>query len=437
MGRHLSVVLVALPLLGMAASCERKQSSNPLSPSIAGPIAGVIVDTPKMVEPAPSSQIAVEQQPITLRIANAATNGPRPVSYTFEISTDPGFTNTLFTQTGVEPGETGNTILKLPQLLKPEQTYYWRAKGDDGANASEYSAPAAFTVYTPVVIYAPALKEPAEGQFGVARKPTFATTNALRTGPAGAIQYLFEVATDAAFASKVASSLVNEGSGQTTYTVPDDLAYSTLYYWRVKAMDPGHESPRSSTRVFTTLAAPVVVTLPPPGTGGPNPNAKDDINMSSATIWNSPFDLASWPATSPITQLDMGSNGIHVAFDKKDGPGRWPDVYPPGWDEPLQYTLGMCLNISGKWHCSAPIQFWNGLYASGGPPSRYAAEWFYDSFRWGPMSNHQPSVGEMIGIFVCGGNCRNNTSGSNSTVKERTNVVLVPMPSNAGARYSF
>ena len=435
MGRQISNLFLLCPLVVALCACDQQRSSNPLSPSIAGPIAGVSVDIPKAVIPPASSQIAVENQPITLMVENAATNGPRPVSYIFEVSTDASFATKVFTQTGVEPGN-GTTSLKLPQALTAERTYYWRAKGDDGANASEYSAPVAFTVYTPVVIQAPVLREPNDGATGVARKPTMSVTNAQRTGPAGQIQYLFEVATDAAFANKIASSLVSEGSGQTTYTVPEDLAYSTTYHWRVKAMDPGHESPRSVTRWFNTLAAPVIIAPPAPGPGA-NPNAIDSINMSAAQIWNSPQDLASWPATSALTVVDMRSSGISVDFHRKDGANRWPDVFPPGWDEPLQYTLGMCLNIGGKWHCSAAIQYWHGLDASGGPPQQYAHNWFYDSFRWGPMSGHQPSVGETIGIFVCAGDCRNTNVGNKSTVKERTNVVLVQMPGGGGARYTF
>jgi len=53
------------------------------------------------------------------------------------------------------------------------------------------------------------------------------------------------------------------------------------------------------------------------------------------------------------------------------------------------------------------------------------------------MAGHQPAVGEMIGFFACEGDCRNNTSGNSSPLKERTNVVLVPMPSGGGATFSF
>src|SRR6478735_1163721 len=109
-----NVALVVLSC-GLLASCERSKSENPLSPSIAGPIAGVTIDQPKPVEPASSSQIAVDQQPVTLTIQNASTTGVRPLTYTFEIATDPTFSAKIFSQTGIEPGADGRTKLKLPQ----------------------------------------------------------------------------------------------------------------------------------------------------------------------------------------------------------------------------------------------------------------------------------------------------------------------------------
>ena len=53
------------------------------------------------------------------------------------------------------------------------------------------------------------------------------------------------------------------------------------------------------------------------------------------------------------------------------------------------------------------------------------------------MTGHQPAQGETIGFFACAGDCRNNKDGSLSPVHERSNVVLVQMPGNGGAGYTF
>src|ERR1041384_825697 len=113
MSRAASRLLLLLLPFATSAGCEQAKSSNPLSPSIAGPIAGVSVEAPKPVAPAPAAQIAVDQQPITLTVDNASTTGVRPLSYIFEIASDAVFTNKLFTQTGVEPGTGGKTSLRL------------------------------------------------------------------------------------------------------------------------------------------------------------------------------------------------------------------------------------------------------------------------------------------------------------------------------------
>ena len=63
--------------------------------------------------------------------------------------------------------------------------------------------------------------------------------------------------------------------------------------------------------------------------------------------------------------------------------------------------------------------------------------WFYDPGRWAPMTYHQPAVGEMVGFFICAGDCRNNPDGTLSPVKERSNVVLVLFPSDGGGTFGF
>ena len=98
-------------------SCESSKSSNPLSPSVAGPIPGVNISAPKMLEPVPGQRIAVDRQPVTLLIENSSTNGVRPLSYAFEIATDAAFNSKVFTRDSIAPGEGGRTSLRLPDAL--------------------------------------------------------------------------------------------------------------------------------------------------------------------------------------------------------------------------------------------------------------------------------------------------------------------------------
>jgi hypothetical protein len=425
--------LVSFALIGIIGlvGCQTSKSSNPLSPTVAGPIPGVNITAPSVMAPAPNAQIAIDQQPITLTVKNATTNGVRPLSYEFQVSGDSSFGTQLFAKTGIAPGANGQTSIVMPDKLGDAGNYFWRSRAEDGANTGAWTSAVPFSVYIPVVIQAPTPVQPAAGATTSSVRPSFVVTNATRTGPAGTIHYNLAIAQDITFAQIALTATFPEGNGQTTMAIGQDLSASGHYYWRVQASDGKNDGPWSNAIDFRTPAAPAPPPTPSPtptpSPGGPGV-AADQINMSAASIYNSPTDLASWNVSTAITSVNFGGDGISVQFSKKDGSGRWPDVTPPGWDGPLEYTLGMCLNIGGQWGCSAVIEAWNGLDPLGGPPSQIGQNWFYDPLRWGPMAHHQPAPGETIGIFVCEGDCRNNTQGTSSPLRERSNVVLVKFP---------
>jgi hypothetical protein len=160
--------------------------------------------------------------------------------------------------------------------------------------------------------------------------------------------------------------------------------------------------------------------------------------FKSAKIFNSPPDIATWPITTKITHLEIRADGIAIAFSKKDGTGRWPDVVPPGWDGPIQYTLWLMMRVNGAWAASGIIQYWYGLDASGGDVTKdnqIAKNWVYDG-RWGTLAGHQPAVGEAIGLMVMAGNAR-GVSDASQSIRERSNMVVVPFPQTAPATFNF
>jgi hypothetical protein len=415
-------------------ACETSKSSNPLSPSVAGPIPGVEIGAPKILEPVAGTRIAVDKQPITLLIENAATNGVRPLVYSFEVATDSSFANKVFVRDGVAPGDAGRTSLRLPDALATGRTYFWRARAEDGANTGANAPPTHFDVYTPIVIQAPGLVSPAPNALVSGLRPEFRISNAQRSGPVGTIAYLIEVSDTFTFANKVASWTASEGSGQTTLTLTSDLAYNKVYYWHVRAFDPANSGPWSDVSAFQTPAEPP----PPPPVpvpGGPvgGPVANDMFSLAGASVYASPAGVASWPATATITSISFRSDGVAVEFTKKNGAGRWPDVIPPGWDGPIQYTLWIAMNIGGRWHTCGTIEYWFGLGASGGDVTRnnqIAANWTYQC---GPMAR-QPAPGESVGFFVTAGDQRLKDV---AATHERSNTIVVPFPSFAGQTFTF
>ena len=145
-----------------AASCVKtEKSENPLSPTVAGPIAGVNITQPQPVEPTQGIRIANNLQPVTLSLQNAATNGVRPISYRFEIATEVEFTNIIFARDGEAPGANGVTSLRLPDALSYRSQLHWRGRAQDGANTGPYTHSMVFSIFTPVVLGKPTLLTPA------------------------------------------------------------------------------------------------------------------------------------------------------------------------------------------------------------------------------------------------------------------------------------
>jgi hypothetical protein len=164
------------------AGCETSKSSNPLGATIAGPMSGVEISSPNLLEPN-GARIEVENQPVVLLIENASSNGPRPLTYVMEVATDADFTDKVFERQGIAPGDGGRTTLQLPHALDTERSYYWRARAEDGANTGPFAAPTSFEVYTP--IYAPPSGdgngsghiEPGPATSDRARRVVFGTAN--------------------------------------------------------------------------------------------------------------------------------------------------------------------------------------------------------------------------------------------------------------------
>src|SRR5262245_32566149 len=153
-----AVISLTIAIAGLA--CQTAKSSNPLSPSVAGPIPGVDISAPKPLEPGAGWQVDSTQQPIRLLLENSLTSGARPLSYTFQVATDANFNNLVFIRDAVVQGDGGRTSLRLPDPLAGGRTYYWRAQAADGANTGPFSGGVNFDVFVPITIAEPVLIAP-------------------------------------------------------------------------------------------------------------------------------------------------------------------------------------------------------------------------------------------------------------------------------------
>ena len=247
----LSVVTV---FAGLTGGCEAQKSENPLSPSVAGPIPGVNISAPRLLEPAQGFKFKENQQPIKLVIENSNTSGVRPITYIFEVAADSGFATKVFARSGVVPGEGGRTSVQV-DALELGRSYYWRARAEDGANTSVFSS-AEFSVLPRAIMTIPSPASPVNGETLATRRPTLFVNNSTRNEAVGPVRYYFNIALDQAFTQLVwAMAGVGEGA-PTQVTVDRDLDPSTTHYWRVYASDGDIATGWSQTAAFRTAAAP-------------------------------------------------------------------------------------------------------------------------------------------------------------------------------------
>lgn len=276
-------VPIALGLAGAlwAVGCtESDKSRNPLSPDVAGPIAGVTISAPAPSEPANGAEVTAGE-PITLAFKNAGTNGERPLRQHVQLARDQEFSELIVNADKVPLSEEGQTQYRVPEELPPNETYYWRARGLDGANTGSFSAPVSFKVVAAVVIEPPVPAQPADGSVTENMTPPLVVNNGQVSGPAGQVVYRFDVAKDAGFESMVAVLTVPRSEDAQTSAPLGAVEHNQQFFWRVQAGNGSVTSEWSPTVSFRTPEEPAgpeppPAPAPPPGNPPPDPDPSPD-----------------------------------------------------------------------------------------------------------------------------------------------------------------
>ena len=373
-------LLGAVATLVVLVGCEKASPTRPSDvdtapASMTDARTGATIVAARPLSPPANAQIPYAEQPITLSVSNGVTTSSSPLTYTFEVAGDAGFARKDYTRDNVATGANGTTSLTIDRL-GGGRSYYWRVQANSSTGAGPYSTVRTFTLGPEVILGTPILSSPVNG--AAASSPLLLTmTNIPRTGPAGPIVYEVELSPNEGFANSLfASEVPEQPGGQTTVTAEvSGLVDGATYFWRARATDRAN----NITTPYSTAASFVA----------------RSFNIQTAKFWDNPPDTGSWPVGARITHLEFTGFSMRVDFDRREGSNRWPDVVPPGWAGGLQYTLGMCRNIAGQWHCSAVVQFWYGRSLDDtAPPSRFWREWWYDAARWGPLASNPPQEGE-------------------------------------------
>jgi hypothetical protein len=262
--RRLTVLLV--PVL---AGCQQLKSSSPLSPNIAGPIAGVEITPPKMLEPSNGRSILDTEQPVILQVGNSTTTSVRPFTLRFEIATDPSFSGMMVRRDGIQPGN-ASTRLVLGDRLPAGRTYYWRAQADDGANKSDWSATFSFAVLVPIVLGTPEPRFPVANARVSSSTPEFKVGNGNSSGPHTQLYYQFQISADANFVNLFTNADVpQDPGGETRYVMPPVPSPNTTYYWRTRIYDSTTVGTWSRVESFLSAAPPTPIPGPGPGPSVP------------------------------------------------------------------------------------------------------------------------------------------------------------------------
>lgn len=262
--KSVSVRCAAGLVLLALGGCQTSKSSTPTAPTVAGPIPGVNITAPSLVEPMQGFKFKENEQPIRLVVQNATSNGQRPLVYTFEVSGDSSFSAKVFSRSNVAPGENNRTSVQLDRL-DIGRAYYWRAWAEDGANTGAV-ATAGFEIHPRPAVTAPTAVAPVNNELIGTVTPTISVSNAHFIGPVGPLAYEFQVAIDQSFTKLIAAGIVAEGNGRTNFN-SSPLTAGTTMFWRVRASDGETTSGWSVTQSFRT-PAPAKPTTPSPTPGG-------------------------------------------------------------------------------------------------------------------------------------------------------------------------
>ena len=177
-----------------------------------------------------------------------------------------------------------------------DQLFYWRVRAYALARNGQVIGPWDTTSFrtppAPVVIDVPVPVSPIGNVTTATVRPTLTARNGI-SGPAGNVNYRFEVAEDSSFTNPVASIVVPvSGSGTTTATLTGDLQAGRAHFWRVSAANATITTSWSAPQPFRTPSAggpPPGSPLPPSGPGGgrtpdPPPGGQLPLPDESAVI---------------------------------------------------------------------------------------------------------------------------------------------------------
>ena len=196
--------------------------------------------TPQIV--APDDQARVQIRDVELRARGAVDPEGEPLTYGFDIATDPAFGNIVALVAGVEPdgGEASWTAVELAD----DTRYYWRVWADDGRGQSDPATGGFVLNVADDAPTPPTIDAPLDGAELISALPILALTEGADTDPGDSLVHRCQVARTDEFGPGEVAADVLDG-------VLPALEDNTRYWLRCRAEDTtGLASPWSDTVGF-------------------------------------------------------------------------------------------------------------------------------------------------------------------------------------------
>jgi len=181
-----------------------------------------------------------------------------------------------------------------------------------------------------VNITAPNPLEPRDGvRIFSNQQPVTLTLNNATSSGVRPISYLFEVASDAGFASKIESlaSVPPGTAGRTSFRLTQSLPSGRTYYWRGKAQDGANEGPYSASASFEIVNP---VSFQPPVPTSPV-NGVATGTLRPTFIWNNAARTGTpnGPVTYDVEVSETIAFASSVGAVINEGPGLETTVVSP------------------------------------------------------------------------------------------------------------
>jgi len=209
-----------------------RMNSTPTAPMLRTPAAGGGV---------------LELQP-TFVVDNGSDADSDSLTYDFEIYADSLLDSLVALETAI-PETPDSSLVTLSTPLEENGIYWWRVRATDGYEYSSWTDSAMFFINLgpqppqPFVVHE---ETPDSGQTQYDMLPTYNWSPAVDPDPGDSVLYRLMFSRDG-FA---ADTLRYDSIPDTTFTLPDSLAFDTQYEWRLEAFDATGLITEASDRLY-------------------------------------------------------------------------------------------------------------------------------------------------------------------------------------------